>query len=74
MVARTWDQAGPNGKGNIAFSVPIRVCRKLKDTDCNGAAEGDILTPPKGLTCTDGCKLPPEVTRWGHSPIVLYEE
>lgn len=69
VVAQGWDRADPDEKGNQGFSKPIRVCRKLLKTDCEGADAGEILTPPKSLTCTDGCTLPPEVKEWGRPEI-----
>jgi hypothetical protein len=54
VVAR--DRAGV--RGNLGISPPLRVCRKVKESDCGGAAPGTILSPPVGLTCTSGCKLP----------------
>lgn len=44
--------------GNLGVSSPIRVCRKIKDTDCEGMIAGGRLKPPVGMTCTDGCKMP----------------
>lgn len=44
--------------GNLGVSQPIRVCRKLSPTDCEGKMPGEHLTPPASMTCTDGCKLP----------------
>jgi len=67
VVVRAWDKASPDGRGNLGFSKPIRVCRKLKETDCDGAQPGTILTPPASLTCTDGCTLPEEVVKWGRA-------
>ncbi len=63
VVVRAWDKAAPNGMGNLGFSKPIRVCRKLTVSDCKG-------DPPATLTCTDGCTLPKTVTAWGHEPFV----
>ncbi len=70
VVARAWDRAAPDGQGNLGFSKPIRVCRKVAKADCEGANAGEILKPPRSMTCTDGCTMPPEVEAWGHPPIL----
>jgi hypothetical protein len=44
--------------GNHGISKPIRVCRKIKSSDCEEKAAGEILQPPASLTCTDGCTIP----------------
>ncbi|MDB4975376.1 MAG: hypothetical protein JWN48_3717 [Myxococcaceae bacterium] len=63
VVAAAYDRTGATG--NLGISKPIRVCRWLKDGDCEGAQVGDHRTPPAGMTCTDGC-VPPD--DWSKQP------
>lgn len=75
VVVAAYDNAG-----NLGFSKPIRVCRRVAgqpDKDCKDGAprsdenpDGIPLTPPKTLTCTDGCELPTEVLEWGDTGIL----
>ena len=58
--------------GNLGVSKPIRVCRKLKDTDCESMPAGGHLTPPAGMTCTDGCVMPEIWTAQPEGTQLLY--
>jgi hypothetical protein len=58
VAAAARDRTG--GLGNLGVSQPLRVCRKLNPTDCEGASPQTSLKDkiPSTLTCTDGCTLP----------------